>query len=237
MNRYLALATLAGLLGGVVPAHAVDLKMIERRIAREPAYQSGAPRYCLVVFGPQAKTRVWLVRDGDILYADLNANGDLTEGGKCLAVRRHAEGFGVVLTPPLAPNDGVPANTRLKLKFFDDQVELYLLNDQLQVVSSDANGPVQFSAEPASASILHVGGPLTLTLDGMCTLRRGPDGTRLSVKVGTQGLGQGAFVARFHAEVYSKVSRELVPVADLTFPAKARGAEPRRTRVVLDDRC
>jgi hypothetical protein len=39
----------------------------------------------LLVFGPQAKTRVWLVRDGDTLYVDRNGNGDLTEAGEKVA--------------------------------------------------------------------------------------------------------------------------------------------------------
>jgi hypothetical protein len=34
------------------------------------------------VFGPEAKTRVWLVLDGDVLYVDRNGNGDLTEDGE-----------------------------------------------------------------------------------------------------------------------------------------------------------
>src|SRR5262249_38281029 len=61
---------------------ATDLTRIDRRIAREPAYQSREPRYCLLVFGPKAQTRVWLVFDGDTLYADVNGNGDLTEAGE-----------------------------------------------------------------------------------------------------------------------------------------------------------
>ncbi len=56
----------------------VDLAKIERKIAKEPAYQS-KPKYCLLVLGPEARTRVWLVQDGDTLYVDRNGNGDLTE--------------------------------------------------------------------------------------------------------------------------------------------------------------
>ncbi len=61
-----------------VTTAAVDLAKIERRIAREPVYRS-KPRYCLLVLGPEAKTRVWLVQDGATLYVDRNGNGDLTE--------------------------------------------------------------------------------------------------------------------------------------------------------------
>src|ERR671937_529448 len=59
-------------------AAAADLTQVDRAIQKEPAYQ-GQPKYCLLVFGPEAKTRVWLVLDGDTLYVDRNGNGDLTE--------------------------------------------------------------------------------------------------------------------------------------------------------------
>jgi hypothetical protein len=55
---------------------AVDLTTIDRSIRKGPAYQSKAPQYCLLAFGPQARTRVWLVLDGDALYLDRNGNGD-----------------------------------------------------------------------------------------------------------------------------------------------------------------
>ena len=57
------------------------LQHIDRKIAKEPAYQS-KPKYCLLVFGQEAKTHVWLVQDGDTLYVDRNGNGDLTEAGE-----------------------------------------------------------------------------------------------------------------------------------------------------------
>src|SRR5947207_2599263 len=69
----LALTTLATL--------AADLSKIDRHIVKEPAYQS-KPLYCLAIIGPEAKARVWLVLDGDRLYVDRNANGDLTDDGE-----------------------------------------------------------------------------------------------------------------------------------------------------------
>jgi hypothetical protein len=47
-------------------ANAADLSKVDRTIKKEPAYQ-GKPKYCLLVFGPEAKARVWLVLDGDTL--------------------------------------------------------------------------------------------------------------------------------------------------------------------------
>jgi hypothetical protein len=60
---------------------AADLTKVARRIAKEPTCQ-GKAKYCLLVFGPEAKTRVWLVQDGSALYIDRNADGDLTGPGE-----------------------------------------------------------------------------------------------------------------------------------------------------------
>jgi hypothetical protein len=59
----------------------VDLSKIERKLTKEPAYRA-KPKYCLLVIGLEAKTRVWLVQDGDTLYVDRDGNGDLTEPGE-----------------------------------------------------------------------------------------------------------------------------------------------------------
>jgi len=77
--------TLLACLLGCAHARAADLTGIERSITKEPRYQTGTPEYCLLVFGPEAKTRVWLVRDGDTLYVDRNGNGDLTDPGEKVA--------------------------------------------------------------------------------------------------------------------------------------------------------
>src|SRR6266404_853787 len=60
---------------------AVDVAKIDRTIKKEPTYGS-QPYYVLLVFGPEAAKRVWLVLDGEVLYVDRNGNGDLTEAGK-----------------------------------------------------------------------------------------------------------------------------------------------------------
>ncbi len=83
MNLRLVCVALLGLCSCRVVA--ADLSRVDRSVRREPAYRS-TPRYCLLVFGPQAKQRVWLVLDGDTLYVDRNGNGDLTETGERLAI-------------------------------------------------------------------------------------------------------------------------------------------------------
>lgn len=68
-------------------AAAADLSRIEHPIVKEPKY-TGKPQYCLLVFGAEAKHRVWLVQDSDALYVDRNGNGDLTEAGEKVTGKR-----------------------------------------------------------------------------------------------------------------------------------------------------
>jgi hypothetical protein len=68
-------------------ARAADLASVDRTIKKEPAYQTKSPRYALLVFGPEARDRVWLVHDGDTLYVDRNGDGDLTDAGEKVAAK------------------------------------------------------------------------------------------------------------------------------------------------------
>lgn len=83
MKRSLPLLLAAVFMLLVAPrVSGLDAQKLDRTIGKEPAYASKNPRYCLLVFGPEAKFRVWLVVDGDFLYVDGNGNGDLTEPGE-----------------------------------------------------------------------------------------------------------------------------------------------------------
>jgi hypothetical protein len=72
-------------------ACAADLTKLERPILKEPVYRSN-PKYCLLVFGPEANIKIWLVQDGDVLYVDRNGNGDLTEAGKRFTAQKRQDG-------------------------------------------------------------------------------------------------------------------------------------------------
>ena len=81
----------AVLLLAFIPATAVaDLKHVDRAIKKEPAYKSKSPRYALLVFGAEAKDRVWLVHDGDTLYVDRHGDGDLTRPEAKVMVDPHS---------------------------------------------------------------------------------------------------------------------------------------------------
>jgi hypothetical protein len=85
MTRFAWAAALAWLSAANATA-GPDLATIDRTTRTEPAYQTKSPRYCLLVFGPEAATRVWLVLDGDALYVDRDGDGDLTEEGERVTV-------------------------------------------------------------------------------------------------------------------------------------------------------
>src|SRR5262249_8339209 len=97
MKKTLVVPTLAVLALWALPAEAVDWDKIDRTVAKQPIYESKAPKYCLLVFGAEAKTRVWLVLDGEFMYVDRNGNGDLTEAGERFAGKR--DGGDLVFDP------------------------------------------------------------------------------------------------------------------------------------------
>jgi hypothetical protein len=122
--RPLILSIVAILSIGQTQAPATDLAKIDRSIAKEPAYKT-KPKYCLLVFGAEAKHRVWLVVDGDTLYVDRNGNGDLTEATSKIAAEK-SEGRGLdeitFKVPELRIGDRVHKDIKLwmpKLDYMD----------------------------------------------------------------------------------------------------------------------
>jgi hypothetical protein len=87
------LVSMLVLLGACGSAWTADLARIDRTIKKEPKY-AGQPGYCLLVFGPEAKQRVWLVQDGSTLYVDRTGTGDLTEPASKVTAKKGQPGAG-----------------------------------------------------------------------------------------------------------------------------------------------
>lgn len=115
MRRTLPLLVLTILLTSQL--RAADLSKIARTIHKEPVYQSKTPRYCLLVFGPEAKTRVWLVLDGKTLYVDRNGNGDLTENGETVIAKTGLQFLDEELFEIDEIRDGTRTHKNLTLTF------------------------------------------------------------------------------------------------------------------------
>jgi hypothetical protein len=208
-----------------------DLTKVDRTIAKEPAYK-GKAGYCLLVFGPQAKTRIWLVEDGDTLYVDRNANGDLTRSDESFEPVEHNE---FMTTRPEEENRQVPyrsvtykigelapsGGSEYHTKF---TVTRYQIGDKPAnyVLSVWVNGTLQqyagwaplFTDQPGTATIVHFGGPVVPQPVRRHVLTLSDEKQELHIRFGTPGLGENSFAS---------VAWECIPVkptAEIRWPAE-----------------
>jgi hypothetical protein len=172
---------------------APDLSRIERTIVREPLYDSSEPKYCLLVFGLEARTRIWLVLDGRDLYVDRNGNGDLTESGK----RVRAAGSNYYQVGEIASADGKEKFGELRVRSlsYGMLLDLSVAGKRQQFVGYDPLDRFQFGNRPHSAPIAHFGGPMTIRWYARPPVFVPGQYNRFNLSVGTPGIGNGSFVA------------------------------------------
>jgi hypothetical protein len=210
-------------------AQGVDLTKIPRTIVKEPAYQSKTPKYCLVVFGAEAKTRIWLVIDGETLYVDRNGDGDLTGPLKQVANNPSATGARLYFkVGRITAADRRSHYEDIKvLEWEPGRVSIY--HNQPKV-GNDADvqrgKDLQFADRPQDAPIVHFDGPLTLQ-PATESLIRSNNPCPLVVEVGTPGLGRGTFTALRLGPTSPSA------VADISFPNRAAGGKPIVVKVPL----
>jgi hypothetical protein len=261
MTRF---AWAVGLVGLLAPSAAADpdLTKLDRAIKREPVYQTKAPRYCLLVFGPEARTRVWLVLDGDVLYVDRNGNGDLTEPDERFTARSTPGDAGP--TYPFAeireypvidqiPTDGGRKYTRFHVTHTTIKKDFTPVGRDNQALKGrfdkdpaltragvtlylDDKVRVQAVSEwtdrPGTAPVCHIGGPLTMAPLQRQELLRGNEATELQFCLGFHGLGRWAEEA-FAILDYNEVPKEFEPVAEFTFDHRDAGQPPLPVKVKL----
>src|SRR5579859_1303062 len=157
-------------------SQAVDLTCIERAILKEPAYQ-GKPRYCLLVFGKVAATRIWLVKDDRDLFVDHNGNGDLTEPGE-----RYSNGGISWLIRKLVERDGT-VHKNLHVSCMQNGTFTMTLGNhgsRRQYVGIDMMERPTWSDRPDNAPIIHFNGPMSLERYGpVYKLPRMTSGSRI----------------------------------------------------------
>jgi hypothetical protein len=238
---------------------AVDLTKIDRSLRKEPTYESKQPQYCLLVFGLEAKTRVWVVLDGDVLYVDRNGNGDLTDPGERIAAqevyRNLKERPDVELMrrfelacwkageePILTCGPEVQWLYILQLvpraDWHDEPLVTYQQEKPCEVAVTTKTGRGQrgilrFATSPQEAPILHFDGPRRFApsdKSGPHHFRPG-ESSDLAVELHTQGLN-----ATVRTEIFD-IPENLHPVAEIEFPPGRLGEDPIRLRVELKERC
>ncbi len=237
MKSRFCLVTALLLAAPVGPLPAADLTRIDRTIAKEPAYQTKAPRYCLLVFGPEAKTRAWLVLDGDVLYADRNSDGDLTDMAERIQAQRTTDTQDDFLIGTIAGSGAKAAFSNVDLSRYGKDRRLVIGADiggkyRQQTVCDLGDGRLQFAARPQDAPVVHFGGSLTMCLSRPVEFIPGKE-EEVYLKVGTRGLGKGTFAAIPH----DAVPKGLKAVVEIEFPAEGHGGKPIRRRYELPRRC
>jgi hypothetical protein len=224
---------------------------------KEPTYRGGSPNYCLFLFGTEAKTRVWLVFDGDDLFIDRNANGDLTEEGEKVVPKEKEEVPGgttryVFQAGPVTEADGKTRHPSLVFmadRGKDGRWSLYsttvhvrgkygetVLTPQrpVRVVAGRPAAGLPLGTRPKEAPVLHFHAPLTLAdwpIHPM-ELRRGMKGDVQLTIVGKVAAGALAPWVSI-----TSVPKDAHPVAEIELPSSAEGAKPLQVKVVLDQRC
>jgi hypothetical protein len=242
-----------------------DLAKLDRSIAKEPSYGS-APHYALLVFGPEAAHRSWLVMDGDnLLFVDRNGNGDLTDPEDRIELEfeatkkiRIADGSGYSGFSVF--EIGTVAGVKLRFNFWvrkrgfvptdDWQRDImrqreanHWENGTLLRIAADGmqvQNPTVMAARPADAQITHLNGPLTFGLRAGTRqkLQPWPQSTMFDVRIGTPALPPRGHAENMFAPLAtSELPPDLHPQAVFTYRPQSPGGQPIVQTIALDKRC
>jgi hypothetical protein len=143
---------------GSATADAADLSRIERVVGREPAY-GAQPHYCLLVFGPEAETRIWLVMAGETLYVSNNI-GELTGDGS-RAINPSTPGGRWYEAGHVSEVDGRTTHANLRVQRLDDSYRVLVNNTnrkRFQGAGFDSDNKLLFAERPEEAPIIHFAG-------------------------------------------------------------------------------
>src|SRR5215831_16982226 len=128
---------------------------IDKGISKQPAYRT-APKYGLLLFGPEGKDRVWLVRDGDVLYVDRNGNGDLTGPGARLAGEKCPDGIKWRVRD-VREREAKAPHKDLLVWFHRGSYTVHLRTaDGFHQEAGNEMGRLHFAARPEDAPIVHL---------------------------------------------------------------------------------
>jgi hypothetical protein len=214
-------------------ASAAELSKVDRTIKKEPAYK-GKPKYCLLVFGPEAKTKIWVVLDGTTLYVDRDGDGDLTDPGE-----RFPDDGKELKEFEVAGRGGKVRYkvTSIGVHRSEKEGRVFLMASVEVVGKFRQYCDLTPSETLREAPIAHFDGPLRLGLREMNwspvqKLVRGGKPGDVFAWVGTFDRANGCWVV-----VRSDLPEGLHPVAEVEFPPARPGAKPVRERHELKERC
>ncbi len=221
-------------------ATASDLTKIERSTAKEPAYASKTPTYCLLVIGPGAKTRIWLVLDGDALFVDRNQNGNLTDDGERVQVKRKRGEPAVFDVGEILDSDGKTVHRDIQVLQLPGHegtatfVVGKIAGTHVQAAGAAENETLRFANRASDAPIVHFGGPLRMGLSTKFSKRKILERNgEIAAHIGTPGLGEGTFAVVVHDTIPATAH----PVAEVEFPSTDGGERRAKITLTLKERC
>lgn len=227
---------------GAGPVPSTDYDRINRMIVKEPAY-TAAPKYALLLFGPEARLRVWVVLDGEVVYLDRDGDGDLTEAGERFARRDDCKGIEIAYPE---------SQTHYLITSLGHHAEGDPPRPHV-MANVDIKGPFAYSQycdarmgdSPRDAALAHFHGPLTIgpqtinwKLPPGLALTSGAEPNDLRAVIGTMSAEHGLWtVMRTHVLDTSAFAEGVTPFAEVEFPPKSPGGPPVKRRYPLDAFC
>jgi len=208
------------------------------------AFFSTPTEYCLLLFGPEAESRVWVEVHGRAVFLHRNKLGASAESvsyvDRQFAQIRNVEIFGT---------DGETRYviTGLSVEPAGNQSRRHLMIDV------DVKGPAEFQqycdvelrADPTDSAVAHFGGPLTAgprtinwkLSDGL-KLVTGDKPTDLFMNIGTMDADRGCWVVvRTHQGDKPVFPDNVHPMVEVEFPSKSSGGEPVVRQYPIDKFC
>jgi hypothetical protein len=242
---------------GIPPDSArLDLARIDRTIRKEPVYRT-KPRYALLVLGPKAETRMWLVIDGKTLYVDRNGNGNLTEKGEQVdAEKTESTDILEFRVGDFMEADGKTKHSTLAVSQYTHfqlgkLVNTVAITGVFGGLAQTTNGEdgCSFGISAKDAPIIHFNGPLTLKVkwvgvdypggskllkEAPYRLEAGDKVSQLHVQVGSPGIGPETFAA---LAMEKRFPVDLHPLVEIRALSKADPKKPVKTSFFLKERC
>jgi hypothetical protein len=236
------LTALLALVFGAASAAAADYAKIDRRLTKEPAYRSKAPKYALLLFGRNATVRVWVVVDGEAVYLNRNGDGDLTR--KDERFQKHADCKDITIADPDGKRRYVITGVSV-LQLDPPAVQLMVEVKVQGDVNYEQYSDTTLEASPRQAAVAHFHGPLTIgpptvgwKVSPALALTAGKEPNDMRAVVGTLSAEYGCWVVvRTHQKDAATFPKGVCPVVDIEFPPKAPGAPAVKKRYTLDGFC
>jgi hypothetical protein len=218
-------------------AQTADLSKIDRTIKKEPAYK-GKPKYGLLVFGSEAKHKLWIVLDGTDLYVDKNGDGVLTTEERFPQDGRELKEFDVA--------GGYKVKS---IGVHREQDKRVFLMVRIQVGDKFVQYcDLSLVENRQNSLVAHFDGPLKLGLretNWVCTEKLVRDGEAhdLFIWVGTFDKANWCWVVLSNTNIDREdfhrkdFPTDIHPVAEIEFPPVRAGDKPLRERYELKERC